>query len=239
MTPYAQSSGRDWPFTVAAMFTADVIAFAERLKASLELFGLNYALYQVPTVHRSISLRGSDDLNFCKPTFIEQMLRTHVTPILYVDADTVVCAPPHKIARMSRRRGPEFAIYNWLADDANAAYRAIAFAGSDSRFYRFSHSIDRFDPQQLVASGAVQFYTKNALPLLRAWRATIGKHPNVDDDKSLNFTFNLALGRNSVRAEWLGKNYCRYILAACAAGNRSPTTTRNRVTRISGPLFSR
>jgi hypothetical protein len=205
-----QSRGHDRPFTVAAMFTADMTTSAERLKASLELFGLNYALYQVPTVHRSISPRGSDDLNFCKPAFIEQMLATYAMPILYLDADTVVLEPPIKIRRMVRRRGPDFAIYNWLADDANAAYKAIPFAGSKNRFYVFSHSISLFDQQQLIASGAVQFYTNNARPLLSAWRATIGQHPNVDDDKSLDFSFNLALGRHSVRAEWLGKDYCRY-----------------------------
>jgi hypothetical protein len=210
MTPHAQSRGHDWPFTVAAMFTADMTAFAERLKASLELFGLNYALYRVPTVHRSISSRGSDDFNFCKPAFIERMLTRHAMPILYLDADTVVCAPPDKIKRMVSRGGADFAVYNWFADDANAAYAAIPYAGSNNRFYVFSHSINIFDPQQLCASGAVQFYTNNARPLLHAWRATIVRHPNVADDKSLDFSFNLALRRQSVRAQWLGKDYCRY-----------------------------
>jgi hypothetical protein len=210
MTPYMQSRGHDWPFTVAAMFTPDFTALAERLKASLEQFGLNYALYQVPSIHRSISPRGSDDMQFSKPSFIEQMLTIHATPILYLDADTVVRAPPDKITQIANR-GIDFAIYNWFADDATAAYVAVPFAGSNNRFYVFTHSVDLFDPQQLFASGAVQFYTNNARRLLRAWFATINNHPNVADDESLDYGFNIALGGKGVNAEWLTKDYCRCL----------------------------
>jgi len=205
-SPYAQSSGHQaWPFTVVSMFTANMAALAERLKASLERFDLNYALYQVPTVHRSISPRGGDDLNFCKPAFIGRMLKQHETPILYLDADTVIRAAPSKVALFASQPA-DFAIYNWLADQENALYRPVE---ASHRFYIFAHSINLFDPEQLFASGAVQFYTDNARPLLRAWWATIDRHPNVPDDQSLDFTFNFVIDRKSLRREWLDKDYCR------------------------------
>ena len=52
----------DVDFVVAAMFTANVRDRADRLRASLEKAGLNYALYEVPSVHRSISTKGGDDI---------------------------------------------------------------------------------------------------------------------------------------------------------------------------------
>jgi hypothetical protein len=189
---------------VAAMFTANLMPFADRLRASLEQFDLPFVLREVPMVHRSISPRGSGDINYCKPAFIERMLNEHGS-VLYVDADVVFRAPPSEILRAAKE-GVHFASYNWLADDATDAYLPIPM----TQFYRFSHSVDSFDPSQLVVSGPVQFYSGKALPLLRAWLDTIRRFPNVTDDESLDYAFNFMIERDQMHTRWLGKEYCRY-----------------------------
>jgi hypothetical protein len=78
------------------------------------------------------------------------------------------------------------------------------------RFYRYSHSIDAFDPSQLMSSGAAQYYTPNARPVLQGWLDTISRFPNVMDDESLDYTYNFVISRNLIRASWWGKDYCRY-----------------------------
>lgn len=72
----------DAPFIVCAMFTDSYRAKAERLAVSIRKFGLAHALFRLPTVHRSISPKGSDDLGFTKAFFIGNMLRRFKRPIL-------------------------------------------------------------------------------------------------------------------------------------------------------------
>jgi hypothetical protein len=63
---YGMLPSGDEPFVVAGMFTASHKAAAERLVASLRSFSLPHAIFEVPTVHRSISHKGSDDLAYTK-----------------------------------------------------------------------------------------------------------------------------------------------------------------------------
>jgi hypothetical protein len=195
------------------MFTEDMKGHADRLKSSLEKFGLSFVLYQVPTVHRSISMRGSDDIAFCKANFIHQIQSNHHTRVLFVDADMVFREPPLKVLKATQER-VDFAIYNWLADVANDAYVPVtmSFNGvpSSNRFYRFSHAIDMFDPTQLMSSGAAQYYTPAAWPLLQGWLSAIDKFPSVMDDQLLDYTYNFVIEKNVIRASWWDKGYCRY-----------------------------
>jgi hypothetical protein len=185
----------DIDFVVAAMFTASVRDRADRLKASLESTILNYVLYQVPSVHRSISANGSDDIALCKPNFIHRILEEMRRSVLYLDADTV--------------------IYNWYADPATDRYKPLRaeYDGveTNNRFYKFSLAVDMFDPNQLVCSGAVQYYanTAGARNLLRSWLAAIHRYPDVADDESLDATFNFPTTA-PVTTAWLEKEYCRY-----------------------------
>jgi hypothetical protein len=68
-----------------------------------------------------------------------------------------------------------------------------------------------FDPNQLVCSGAVQYYanTAGARNLLRSWLAAIHRYPDVADDESLDATFNFPTTA-PVTTAWLEKEYCRY-----------------------------
>jgi len=211
---YAQSLGSEGaPYIVASMFTEDMKGHADRLKASLEKFGLSFVLYLVPTVHRSISTRGSDDIAFCKPNFIQQIQSNHHARVLFVDADMVFREPPLKVLQATQER-IDFAIYNWLADVANDAYTPVnvSFNGapSNNRFYRFSHAIDMFDPTQLISSGAVEYYTPDAWPLLQGWLSATDKFPGVVDDQLLDYTYNFMIEKNLIRASWWDKDYCRY-----------------------------
>ena len=61
---------------------------ADRLALSLEHLGLGHSLYQVPSVHKSISIRCSDDLSFCKPHFIRSALDQFNQPVLYIETST-------------------------------------------------------------------------------------------------------------------------------------------------------
>ena len=155
-------------------------------------------LYQVPTVHCSISIRGSNDITFCKPNFIEHVQNEQRAPVLYVDADTIFREPPLKVQQATEEH-VDFASYNWLADAANPAYMPVnvTFNGvpENNRFYRFSHAIDVIDPTQLIVSGAVQYYTPDARPLLQAWLDTIDRFPNVDDDELLDYAYNFIIDK--------------------------------------------
>jgi hypothetical protein len=209
---YAQSTKRDLPFIVASMFTTDFRAVADRLKSSLEQLRLNFVLYQVPTIHSSISAAGTDDLAFCKPNFIHQVQDRHRLPILYVDADVVFRRLPKMVSQLTRQR-VDFAAYNWLADASNDAYlpvelvyNGVAFA---NRFYRFSHSVDYLDPKQLIVSGAAQYHAPGAA-LLRQWLDTIARFPRAADDQSLDYAYNSSFQKGLVRATWWEKDYCRY-----------------------------
>src|SRR5262249_41169036 len=79
-----------------------------------------------------------------------------------------------------------------------------------NRFYQFSHSIDMLDPTQLLVSGAAQYYTPDARPILQGWLDTISRFPQVADDESLDYTYNFAIPKNLVRASWWTEDYCRY-----------------------------
>lgn len=214
-TVFAQQDDHAHGFVVAAMFTANSQSHAERLKASLDAVGLNYALYQVPSVHRSISPRGGSDVAYSKPNFIRSVLDGTKRPVLYVDADMVFRDFPARIVDIAAADA-DFAIYNWLADPVTDAYAPVRvpYDGQETtnRFYQFSHSVDLFDPGQLFCSGAVQFYQSSpgAELLLSAWLDAIAKHPGVEDDQLLDYAFNRLVHGGGIKAAWLEKEYCRY-----------------------------
>lgn len=200
-------------FLVAGMFTSDLSNYAERLRLSLEKFGLDFVLYEVPTVHYSISSKGSFDLSYSKPNFINYVLNEFRIPVLYIDVDVVFRDLPKEIFTLAST-GVDFGCYNWLNDRSSDAYvPASALINGISfkrRFYRFSHSVDLFDPSQLIVSGVSQFYSPNATVLLHRWLDAIACWPQVADDELLDFAYNFWDERSAIRAHWWGKSYSRY-----------------------------
>jgi hypothetical protein len=193
------------PFIVCAMFTLDYRQMAERLAASLDRFAQPHALFEVAQVHRSISAKGGGDLDFSKPLFIAAMLARFAKPVLYVDSNMVFREQPDLIAQLCDQ-GCDFAIYNWLPDPLNDAWKLDA-AGR----WRFSLSIDVASDSQLMASGAVQLWrgTAASQALLADWKHRLVEFPGAQDDQCLDMAFNH--GRlEGLHPHWLPKAYCRY-----------------------------
>jgi len=204
-------------FLVAAIYTADYAPRAARLEASLRALGLAYVLYEVPHVHRSMSRRGRDDAAYTKAAFIHALLDRYESAILYVDADMVFRAHPEVIANAAST-GVDFAIYNWLADEHTDAFKALPENAAEplppihaARFLGFSHSVDHFATDQLLCSGATQFYgnSAGARRLLDAWAGVIEQQPGVADDHCLDLCFNNGLAA-PLSVRWLQKDYVRY-----------------------------
>lgn len=207
-------------FVVVSMFTPSHRDPATRLATSLAQLGLPFAIYEVPAVHRSISPRGIDDPAFTKANFISFVLDEFRAPILYVDCDCVFRVEPKRV-RALVADGCDFAIYNWLADEHTDAFEPVhvpaAGIPSDNArpsLFRYSHSIDWFAPDQLLSSGAVQFYANSAMvrDLLAAWSTAIRDCPGVPDDQCLDYAFNYRrpTTRNA-RWAWFDKAYARYL----------------------------
>jgi tetratricopeptide (TPR) repeat protein len=205
--------GADLPagaYVVGAMMTPDFTRCGERLAASCRAHSLPLALFEVPTVHRSISVKGSGDPRYTKANFVSFLLERYGRPVLYLDVDCVIAQRPERIERLMADR-VDFAIFNWLAEEHTEAY-VPANLEPRGRFYRFSHSIDHRSDTQLLCSGAVQWYhrTPAARALLDAWQAVIERAPGAADDKCLDLAFNNFPQRSPrLNWAWLEKPYAR------------------------------
>ena len=139
---------------------------------------------------------------------------------MYVDCDCVLRTDPKRISALVAE-GCDFAVYNWLADEHTDAFQpldipnsAVPARGDRARFYRYTHSFDWFAPDQLLCSGAVQFYSNSdaARDLLMAWSTTIDECPGVPDDYCLAYAFNFKRSpTRCFRSAWLDKSYVRYL----------------------------
>ena len=109
------SGGGERSFVVGAMFTAAYADKAERLAASCRKFNLSYVIHEVPSVHRSMSARGTEDLAYTKANFIRNLIKSHRKSILYLDADCEFVAAPELISELVRS-ACDFAIYNGFDD---------------------------------------------------------------------------------------------------------------------------
>ena len=208
------------PYIVGAMMTPSHAHLGERLAASCRTHSLPLALFEVPSVHRSISPKGSDDVRYTKANFVQFLLQHYQRPILYLDVDCKIAERPTRIDEMATEP-VDFAIFNWLAEEHTEAYTTTDVTVRDGgtervardRFYRFSHSIDFKSDTQLLCSGAVQWYntTDAARRLLVAWQEIIERSPRSADDKCLDFAFNnLPVGVAKLQSAWLEKRYTRY-----------------------------
>ena len=201
------------PYIVGAMFTADYAERAARLASSCAKFSLPYEMHEVPTVHRSMGINGTDDLRFTKANFVLNLLIRYRRPVLYLDADCEFVSQPLLISDLVRDRC-DFAIYNWLADEYTDAFYPY---DPESRYFAYSGSIDFHSTDQLIAAGCTQFYGNSfaARALLSRWLSTIAEFSGSADDSCMNFMFNNSLGKRDwlrwiLRKYWLPKAYARY-----------------------------
>jgi len=198
-------------FIVCGMYTKEYFEMALRLKNSLERFNLPYGLFEIPTIHSSISYRGNSSSEFNKPKFISAMFERYKLPVLYIDVDCVIDSYPQLIDEILNE-GYEFAIFNWLSSERNDAYVSVNLPGLESnRFYVYSHGINQIDEGQLRCSGAVQLWSNkdSTRELLNIWNETILRNPFSADDECLDYAFN-NFKKNIIKAFWLPKSYARY-----------------------------
>jgi hypothetical protein len=202
-------------FLVASMYTASYADRAERLRASCERFGLPYLLQEVPTIHNSISARGTPDLRYTKANFIRTLLEQRGQPVLYVDTDCVFRAYPALLDEFLDG-GTDFAVFNWAADPDNEAFYPIDVRSGGrvfhGRFYAFSHRVASYAPEQLLCTGCVQLYRSSPGidALLERWHRTVRRFPGTADDSCLAFAFNNREARfPAIRSRWLPKEYVR------------------------------
>jgi hypothetical protein len=208
---------RGGTFVVVGMFTPSHGAMAARLVESLQGKELSYLIFEVPAVHSSISPSGTNDLRYTKANFIHHVLKLLECPVLYVDVDVVFRKDPLLIGELAANSN-DFAILNWLALDRNDAYVPLAEgcvpAPEDlkGKIYRYSHQISFNSADQLICSGAVQFWanTESAKTLLSEWQEAVRKNPGVQDDHCLDFAYNNISNKIDMRVAWLPKSYARY-----------------------------
>jgi hypothetical protein len=208
-----------YAFIVCALFTPGkpkYYQYVDRLAASCEKYGLPYSIYEVPGVHTSINLDGTDNLTFTKANFIaHNMERFTDKNLLYVDADIFFTDYPKIIVEISNARF-DIAIYNWLNDEHNEAYmpimKEVEGKALFSEFYVYSHHIAYYSDNQMICSGGVQFYrnSSSVRQLLDAWQEVIAQNPCSADDECLDYAYNnFDYDFKKLKPAWLDKSYLR------------------------------
>jgi len=196
-------------YIFVAMYSSEYLNKAEILAVSLKKFNLPFALFQVPSVHESISLKGSKNLAYTKPNFILNLIKKIDCPIIYIDSDCEILQNPILFSKYLKY---DFGIYNRLQSEDNSAYAPFELKGKI--YYAFSHSFNFQSEDQLISSGAVQFWSNTELSkfLLLEWHKTIFENPLIPDDQSLDFTFNFKINskKTDLKFFFLPKNYARY-----------------------------
>jgi hypothetical protein len=199
-------------FIVCAMFTGNYGNKAKKLEASLVKFRMPHALFEISSIHSSISPHGSTNSPYNKPQFVKAMLEKYKLSILYLDIDCVIESKPSLINELVEQ-DYDLAIFNWLSKERNDSYQPFNFQGIEpNRFFGYTHGVNFYDESQLRCSGAVQFWanTRPALDLLNVWNRTIEENPHAPDDRSLDFAFNNKFEKGVIRSYWLPKSYARY-----------------------------
>ena len=199
------------PFIILSAATPSHSETADRLTNSIKKLGLPYISIEIPTIHRSVSPRGTDDPDYCKPNLISTVMAELQRPILYMDSDVVVEAHPFLIEYLSAEFY-DFGIFNWLSLPSNQAYKPTGSSDSGLTVYAFSHGVDAISRTQLVCSGAVQYWgcSQKSIELLDGWRDCVTNNPECPDDHSLDYAFNNLPFADKLKTFWLPRAYARY-----------------------------
>ncbi len=199
------------PFIILSVATPSHSEASDRLNDSVKKMGLPYISIEVPTIHRSVSPRGTDDPDYCKPNLISAVMAELERPILYLDSDVVMEARPFLIEYLSAE-DYDFGIFNWLSLPSNQAYKPTGSKHSGLTVYAFSHGVDAISRTQLVCSGAVQYWgcSQNSIELLDRWRDCVTSNPESPDDHSLDYAFNNSRFADTLKTFWLPRAYARY-----------------------------
>jgi len=208
-------------FLIVSFFTQNYKDKADRLINSLNNFNLNYKIFEVPTIHYSKSDKGSNDINYCMPKLIIDMLKQFKVPIIFLDCDLVVMKEP-KLFYSLKEKNIDFAVYNWLEDSENDGYLPVKLKISSERgeieetYYINSVNVKLLNnpnkERQLFSSGGVAYFSESnsSINVLNEWLENIIKYPKAPDDQLLDHTYNYSSTvRKNLKVEWLDKSYCR------------------------------
>ena len=221
MKIYKENKLKVEDFLIVSFFTQNYKDKADRLINSLNNFNLNYKIFEVPTIHYSKSDKGSNDINYCMPKLIIDMLKQFKIPIIFLDCDLVVMKEP-KLFYSLKEKNIDFAIYNWLEDSENDGYLPVKLKINSERgeieetYYINSVNVKLLNNPnkelQLFSSGGVAYFSESnsSINVLNEWLENIIKYPKAPDDQLLDHTFNYSSNvRKNLKVEWLDKSYCR------------------------------
>ena len=221
MKIYKENKLKVEDFLIVSFFTQNYKDKADRLINSLNNFNLNYKIFEVPTIHYSKSDKGSNDINYCMPKLIIDMLKQFKIPIIFLDCDLVVMKEP-KLFYSLKEKNIDFAIYNWLEDSENDGYLPVKLKINSERgeieetYYINSVNVKLLNNPnkegQLFSSGGVAYFSESnsSINVLNEWLENIIKYPKAPDDQLLDHTFNYSSTvRKNLKVEWLDKSYCR------------------------------
>ena len=221
MKIYKENKLKVEEFLIVSFFTQNYKDKADRLINSLNNFNLNYKIFEVPTIHYSKSDKGSNDINYCMPKLIIDMLKQFKVPIIFLDCDLVVMKEP-KLFYSLKEKNIDFAIYNWLEDSENDGYLPVKLKINSERgeieetYYINSVNVKLLNNPnregQLFSSGGVAYFSESnsSINVLNEWLENIIKYPKAPDDQLLDHTFNYSSTvRKNLKVEWLDKSYCR------------------------------
>lgn len=196
-------------FIILFAFTKSHENLAKSLEFSVNRFNLCGVAAEIPEIHKSVSPRGTLNIEYSKPKIILDALKYYKKPILYIDSDCTLIKYPYLFHFLSGEKY-DFGIFNWLSCDDNSAY--IPLNLSDPKDHFFSHSIDFTSSSELICSGAVQYWGTRqvSVELLKLWLNTIQNNPNCADDHSLDYSYNNYSYKNELKKFWLPKSYVRY-----------------------------
>ena len=221
MKIYKENKLKVEDFLIVSFFTQNYKDKADRLINSLNNFNLNYKIFEVPTIHYSKSDKGSNDINYCMPKLIIDMLKQFKIPIIFLDCDLVVMKEP-KLFYSLKEKNIDFAIYNWLEDSENDGYLPVKLKINSERgeieetYYINSVNVKLLNNPnkegQLFSSGGVAYFSESnsSINVLNEWLENIIKYPKAPDDQLLDHTYNYSSTvRKNLKVEWLDKSYCR------------------------------
>ncbi len=221
MKVYKENKLEGEDFLIVSFFTQNYKDKADRLINSLNNFNLNYKIFEVPTIHYSKSNKGSNDINYCMPKLIINMLKQFKIPIIFLDCDLVIVKEP-KLFYSLKEKNIDFAIYNWLEDSENDGYLPLKLKINTERgeientYYINSINVKLLNnpnkERQLFSSGGVAYFSGStpSINVLNEWLENIIKYPKAADDQLLDYTFNYSpTVRKNLKFKWLDKSYCR------------------------------
>ena len=192
-----------------SMFTIEYFEYAKRFEKSLVKFNLPHLIFKTPNVHSSISNKGKDNSIYTKSNLIKYAMEITSKSIIYIDCDCEIKDTPYLL--INSFENIDFAVFNWLSGEGNQTYLPYTAPELKSTYFKPGHSIEYLSKDQLICSGAVQYWKNDikSKALLDFWQESIISNLGIADDHCLDYAYN-NFNKYHIEALWLPKSYARY-----------------------------